>query len=363
MNNDLQWGIFLLTTQSPGLTPEEVIRRATDYTLYAEKLGMNSAWTLEHHFTKYGLVGSALTQAAFLLGKTVTINVGTAINVIPTEHPVRLAEEVALLDQMSGGRIMFGIGRGHFIKDYMVFGVDMSKNTEMLMEGYELMMQAWATGSCSAQSEYYNFPKVDVNPPTYTKPNPPVYTVATSPETLEWAGSKGIPLLLTAFYDDEELLGMMQFYNEIADANGHDINAIPHVLTRIGGAATTFDIRAASVPLLNWWMDEFTGASSLYTTQGKNIRGYDWHRRRREQAIMRGEKKPSAGSQKVIDINPIGSPQECIDKLSRSMEILGVRHAAFGFEAVSDSVQIVKESMDCFNEEVLPKITLPEKVW
>src|SRR5918996_1565578 len=105
----IQYGAFLTTAQPPGITESDVFTDAISYAQAAEELGFEDVWLLEHHFTRFGLCGDALTMAAFLLGQTIKINVGTAVVVVPLQHPVRLAERVAMIDHLSDGRLLLGI--------------------------------------------------------------------------------------------------------------------------------------------------------------------------------------------------------------------------------------------------------------
>ena len=130
----MDWSLFLINAQPPGMAVHDVIDNGVQYALAGERHGFSTAWVLEHHFTQFGVVGSPLFYASFLLGKTTTLKVGTAIQVITLDHPVRLAEQVALLDHLSNGRLVFGFGRGYFLKDFVVFDKDRHKSREIADE-------------------------------------------------------------------------------------------------------------------------------------------------------------------------------------------------------------------------------------
>ena len=97
-------GMFLLAGGWPGRGHADTLRAAVDAAVAAEDAGFDDVWVAEHHFMTYGLCPSAVTLAGYLLGATRRITVGTAVSVLPTAHPVALAEQALLLDQVSGGR-------------------------------------------------------------------------------------------------------------------------------------------------------------------------------------------------------------------------------------------------------------------
>ena len=102
-------GTFVLAAQFPGQGPGEALHRAVRSAEAAERSGLDSVWLAEHHFVPYGVCPSAVTLAGMLLGRTRRIRVGTAVSVLPTQHPVALGEQAALLHLLSGGRVRLGV--------------------------------------------------------------------------------------------------------------------------------------------------------------------------------------------------------------------------------------------------------------
>jgi alkanal monooxygenase alpha chain len=359
----MRWGLYLVTAQPPDLTQHDAIQNSISYAELAEKLGYDDVWVLEHHFTRYGLVGSPLLHAAYVLGRTQRIKVGTAINILPLDHPIRLAEQVALLDQMSKGRILFGVGRGAFTKDFKVFNVDMGESREMMIEWTQLIVRAWTTGRCSADNRYIKFPEVEVLPQPFTKPHPPIYTVPQSPSSVEWAAKNGYPMILNYAIEDEAKVSQLELYAEHASAAGFDPGAIPHALSVFAGTASDGDaIRAAARKTTGWWLDEFQRASDLLKPGGAQIRGYEYWQRQWEEFVMRGESSTDKRVEKYLRLNPIGSPAECVEKLQRTVDLTGIKHVISGFEAIGGRGPVM-ESIQAFTESVIPKIKDPTKRW
>ncbi len=351
----INWGLYISTAQHEQLSQRDVWNNSSEYCLLAEKLGYESVWLLEHHFTRYGLCGSPLTFAAYLLGLTKTIRVGTAVSVVPLEHPIRLAENVAMIDQLSSGRLIFGVGRGFFMKDFAVFGVDVKKNHIMLEEWTEIMIRAWKNGKVSSDHELCKFPEVDVYPEPFTKPIPPVYVASSSPSRTEWAAKLGLPMMIDYLNEDEEKKAQIDLYNEVAWAHGHDPMAISHMLSCIGFVGEEADKVALVRQNMVWWENEFLRASKLFDPEYKDVKNYEYYHRQRETAKLSGNWLPEHRIERVLRLNPNGSPQQCIDRLNASLEGVNIGTVVMGFEALAHP-HLVKESMHRFIEEVAPHV-------
>ena len=357
----IKWGVYLSTANWPGETQRAVFDRSEAMTRAAEDLGYEGVWLLEHHFTKYGLCPSPLTMAAHILGSTKRIKVGTAVNVLPLDHPVRLAENVALLDQMSRGRLRLGVGRGYFFKDYKVFGADIRKNNEAMSVWMDVMLRAWKTGKASCEHELLTFPEVDVYPEPYTKPHPPVYVACSSPSRTEWAAERGFPMLIDYLKEDEEKLSQLELYRQVAAENGHDPDQIDHLLSCIayvGDPSLADRIRKQLI----WWEHESMRASELFAPQNKNVENYAYYFRQRETAILRGEWEPEQRCERVLELSPTGTPDVCIERLQSTIDLTGIKHIALGFEGLGDT-GLVLESMHRFMAEVAPHVRVRANPW
>ncbi|WP_394821151.1 LLM class flavin-dependent oxidoreductase [Pendulispora albinea] len=352
----LKWGTLLTTAQYGALAQREVMKNAITFSERAEQLGFDAVWLLEHHFTKFGLCPSAITMAGYILGRTKRLKVGSAISIIPVDHPVRLAEKVAVLDQLSDGRFYFGIGRGSFVKDFHVFNTDMSRNHEMLYQWTDVMMSAWTRGRCSASSDLLRFEEVPVYPEPFTKPHPPLYVACSSPSTIEWAAKLGLPMMLEYSLEDEKKLSQLELYDDVASSAGHDTAKIDHVLSLLCGVAEDGDMRRQRDNLV-WYGEEFLRASMLFGSAMKSsLPNYEvWHRRY-EEGMMSGDWKPEQRVERVFRLNPIGTVDHCIERLQRTVELTGIGHIVCAFETAGPDMSAICDSMQRFREEVIPRI-------
>jgi alkanal monooxygenase alpha chain len=350
--NGIKWGVFFTTSLWPGITQRSIFEDIGDYSVAAEQMGYDGAWTLEHHFTGFGLCGNPLMLAAYVLGKTTRLKVGTAVSVLPFEHPVRLAEQVAMIDQLSKGRLYFGIGRGSFVKDFKVFQKDMTQTHQVLREWVDIMQQAWTTGKASANSDLLKFDQVNVYPEVYTKPHPPIYVTASSPSTVEWCAQHGFPMILEHLLEDEMKVSQLELYNEVAKGAGFDPTKIDHVLSCAAGIVEDDAWLKQCTDNLMWFHDELVRASQLFDPENK-MPNYRFHQRRMEEAVIKGEWKAEDKVKVMLELSPIGSPKEIIEKLQRTINLTGIKHIVCGFEGIAEKPKVLR-SMARFREEVIP---------
>lgn len=157
-------GTFVLAAQFPGQGAAEALHRSVRTAEVAEESGLDSVWLAEHHFVPYGVCPSAVTLAALLLGRTRRIRVGTAVSVLPTQHPVALGEQAALLHLTSGGRFTLGVGRGGPWVDLEVFGGGLEAYEKGFPDSLELLLDWLGEPRVAGRGERYGFREVAVVP-------------------------------------------------------------------------------------------------------------------------------------------------------------------------------------------------------
>ena len=156
---------------------------------YSEEMGFDFCLIAEHHFSNYGNSPAPLLQALHIGQRTKRLKIATAVLVLPIWHPLRLAEEVAVLDNLIDGRFICGVGRGYQPHEMGRFGVELDESRQRFNETLEVMVQAWTRDeSFTYAGEYVNVPDpVTVWPKPMQKPHPPLWVAGTSVETMEMA--------------------------------------------------------------------------------------------------------------------------------------------------------------------------------
>jgi alkanesulfonate monooxygenase SsuD/methylene tetrahydromethanopterin reductase-like flavin-dependent oxidoreductase (luciferase family) len=212
------WG---LSSPCEGLPYGELYRKQLDEIVLAEALGFDHYWFYEHHVTPHSPMPSPNLMLAAAARATSRIRLGTMVNVLPYRHPLLLAEEIAMLDVLSDGRIDVGIGRGIKPLEFRAFGVDQDRSREIFDEALAVMMRVWADENFTHVGKYFRVDKqTPLTPALVQRPHPPLYISAQSPESLRWAAEHDLPFgQIDALIED--CRRDQAFYREIQAQSGH----------------------------------------------------------------------------------------------------------------------------------------------
>lgn len=191
----MEFGIFHEFECPAGTAETQAFDDAFEVVDAAEQWGLDAVWLAEIHFSPQRSVLSApLTIASAVAGRTERIKIGTAVQVLPLSHPLRLAEETATIDHVSKGRLIFGVGRSGFATTYQSYGVPYAESRERFAETLEVVKRAWTEPTFSHSGTYYQFNNVCLVPKPYQKPHPPIRVAATSADTFPACGELGYPI-------------------------------------------------------------------------------------------------------------------------------------------------------------------------
>jgi alkanesulfonate monooxygenase SsuD/methylene tetrahydromethanopterin reductase-like flavin-dependent oxidoreductase (luciferase family) len=181
----MQVGLFHTIQWPPGSDQADRYDQALTQMCHADVLGFDSVWLTEHHFSRHGLVSDSLMVLAHLAARTSHVRLGTAVSVLPLHHPVRFAEAVATVDQLSRGRLDVGVGRGYQPGEFRGFGVDIAEKHERFEEALEVLRLLWSTeGPASYSGKHWSFEDADPHPTPYQRPHPPIWVATDSAEGL-----------------------------------------------------------------------------------------------------------------------------------------------------------------------------------
>jgi alkanesulfonate monooxygenase SsuD/methylene tetrahydromethanopterin reductase-like flavin-dependent oxidoreductase (luciferase family) len=193
----MKFGIFIFGDNHPELGRSNLRYYQEVLTIadWAEELGFHSFWLGEHHFYWYGTCVSPPMLIAALGQRTKEIRLGPAVSVLPLHHPLLVAEEYALADNLCGGRLNFAIGSGFSPVEYKTFGMSMEEARERYWESFDLIVKAWTQEEFSHQGKYYQIENGSLYMKPLQKPMPPTWIAASSDETLIRAGELGLPIM------------------------------------------------------------------------------------------------------------------------------------------------------------------------
>jgi alkanesulfonate monooxygenase SsuD/methylene tetrahydromethanopterin reductase-like flavin-dependent oxidoreductase (luciferase family) len=189
--------------------------------LAAESLGYHSVWFAEHHFNDYGLCPAPPVLASFVAARTTTLRLGMGVTLLPLHHPVDVAEQLAVLDVVSGGRLDVGVGRGGTLQDYQTFQSDRADSRARVEEGVAVMQKAWAGVPFDFKGRFHSAERLHVRPRPVQRPHPPLFIASNSEDSVLSAARLGLPTLASFFVPLAELQRRHQLYRDTALAAGH----------------------------------------------------------------------------------------------------------------------------------------------
>ena len=195
----MKFGLFYrlpcATTQDAATRYRETIEQI----VYAEELGFDTAWLAELHFNpRFSIMPAPLLVAAALAQRTSRIRLGTAVLLLPLQHPLRTAEEAAVVDLLSQGRVELGVGRGMIAIHFQGFNIPREESRERFEEALTIITRAWTHETVQFNGKYFQVPETAVVPKPVQKPHPPLRIAANSPETALFAGEHGYPVFIAS---------------------------------------------------------------------------------------------------------------------------------------------------------------------
>jgi alkanesulfonate monooxygenase SsuD/methylene tetrahydromethanopterin reductase-like flavin-dependent oxidoreductase (luciferase family) len=191
----MRFGTYYFFQAPPGHRHVDIIQRELEQMEWTEALGFDEVWLTEHHFIDYGLSVDPATLAAAAASRTRRIRIGLAAAILPFHHPVRLAEQLALVDIISGGRLDVGVGRGNRPAEFAGYRVPQEEARERFDESVEVLRRAWTEERFSYHGRFLRFDDVRVIPKPLQQPHPPLYQVCVSKDSIEGTARRGWPML------------------------------------------------------------------------------------------------------------------------------------------------------------------------
>ncbi|MEM7406311.1 MAG: LLM class flavin-dependent oxidoreductase [Pseudomonadota bacterium] len=202
----------------------EVYERAWTRIDIMEHSGYDAVWLAEHHFSTYSVCPSIHMMGTHIAAKTKRLRIGMGVSLTPFYHPLRLAEEVALLDVLSDGRVNWGAGRGFDANEYRVFGIEREDSYPKFREHLDVVLKAWTEERLTYSGDYCSFEDVEVLPKPVQAPHPPVWLATTSPDAVMWAASRGFSILMDPHASHDEIGRKRALYDDELQAAGFGSN-------------------------------------------------------------------------------------------------------------------------------------------
>ena len=319
----------------------------------AEPLGFDSIWGVEHHFTDYTMCPDVLQFLSYMAGRTERVQLGSMVVVLPWHDPMRIAEQFSVLDHLSGGRAIIGVGRGLGRVEFEGFRLDMSESRTRFAESAKMLVDALENGVAEFDGELIKQPKVDIRPKPYKSFHGRTYAAAVSPESSLALAQLGLGILIIPQKPWSEVENELKAYRGISQ----EVNGTPAPPPSVGGVTFCHEDEdrakeMASEYVGNYW-DSIMDHYEFRSDHLKETKGYEYYGKFTE-------KIEQYGTQDVkdffLDLQVWGTPDQCYDKIMSTRGRVGSDSflAAFSFGAMP--YDEVEKSMRLFAKEVLPRL-------
>ncbi len=313
----------------------------------ADRLGYGCAWLVEHHFLPgYSHSSKPELLLAAAAARTSRIRLGHAIIPLPLHHPVHVAERVATLDILSGGRLEVGIGRGFSPREYATFGADINVSRELVEEGLDILLSSFKRGPVTHHGRRYQLQALEILPHVVQQPHPPLWTAAVSPETYDWAADRALGVLAGPF---KPWFMVKHDIGRYRAAWHH--RAAPRIGMTVGVLCLADGRRARRLARepFTWFYRE------LYRAAGPLIEqlypGYEHlHELGRFRALMK--LGVNFGFADRLGLALVGDPAEVRARIGR-YAAAGVTNLLCAFGAGAAEPAVTRESMELFAREVM----------
>jgi len=223
-----------------------VYQRALDRIQIMDRTGYDAVWLAEHHFTGYSVCPSVHMMGMHVADRTEHLRIGTAISLAALYHPLRLAEEVALLDVLTGGRVNWGAGRGFDPVEFTAFDVPAQESAARFREAVEIVLAAWQNERLTWHGEHWHFDDVEVLPKPHQSPHPPTWVAASSLPAIDWAAERGHSILMDPHSAHTDIATKYDHYAAGLARHGHSIAGRDIPIARLIACAPT-DGEAAEI--------------------------------------------------------------------------------------------------------------------
>jgi len=348
----MDFGLFFLMQRDEQWSESAVYDSDVQQMLAAESLGYQSVWIAEHHFNDYGLCPAPQVLAAFVAARTSRLRLGMGVSLLPLHHPIDLAEQLAVLDVVSGGRLDVGIGRGGTLQDYQTFRSERADARQRIEEGIALMRDCWTGAPFDFAGQFHSAERVHVRPRPVQRPHPPLYIACNSEDSVLSAARLGLPMLSSFFVPVDELQRRRGVYREASRAAGRseaDIDA----LERQGWGMRVVHVAPDREEALRATEPPFMGYQ---------------HKMARLRSDATGGSVPNSFDRSLLRLRAfadyladgwalIGTPGEVRDGLQHYLEVTGYQRVLLLMALPGLPTPLALRSMRMFATDVAPALT------
>jgi len=341
--------------QNPGRARPDVDVYRDDLRLadLCEPLGFDSIWSVEHHFTDYTMCPDVVQFLTYMAGRTQRVALGSMVVVLPWHDPMRVAEEVSMLDNISGGRMILGLGRGAGKVEFEGFRVPMDESRERFVEAAQMLLEGLEKGYCEFDGRFVRQPRADIRPAPFKSFRGRTYAAAVSPESVKIMAELGVGILIIPQKPWPEVARELVEYHALyRQING----AEPPPPISAGWTFCDADPERAREEARRWIGGYFRTVLDHYQFGGehmKTTRGYEYYAKMTDKIHAYGDEKVIDF---FVDLQVWGTPEQCYDRILDIRRRVGNDHFVGVFSYAGMPAAEAERSLRLFARDVMPAL-------
>lgn len=349
-------GIALNMLHEPGRPDVAVVHEHLALGDLAEPLGFDSLWGLEHHFTGYAMSPAPTQLLAYFAGRTKRVSLGTAVIVLPWHDPIRVAEQIALLDIMCGGRCLFGFGRGAASVEYEGFGIPMGEARPRFAEAAEVIVKALANETFEHQGQFYKIPRTSIRPRPISNPERRFYASSVSPESAEVIAKLGFGMLLIMQNEWSKCREDIDKFHAMSQAAGFAPRA-PIILTNISCAESRDEAKERAMRYLGRKWQSIDDHYHFSDGHLADVKGYEaYGKTAKTYAKLKDPANLKKATDFYVSIQIVGTPDDCLQQIGELQKVTGLEHLVAEFAFGNLPHHEAERNARLFADKVLPTL-------
>lgn len=339
--------------ERPQISDRSIFLEEVGLAKLADEIGFDSVWTIEHHFTPYTMVTNPLQLLTYIAGVTKRVHLGSMVVVLPWHNPVRVAEDVAMLDALLGPdrEIICGVGRGLGRREYSGLGVDMNAARGRFDEGLVILRELLATGHCTYKGTHFQVENARLRPQPERDLSGRLYCAGGTAETVQVIAKHDVRPLIIPTTTLGTALATAQQYVKLRAEAGHPPSDTKLALWTFC-AETEAEARAGAEKYMVQYSDAALRHYEMLGSHFSDLRGYESYGAM--SAVLRND--PSVFRRGFFNEHPWGTPKQVIARATELAQTFGTSELMFIFKYGGMPLAMAEKSMRLFAREVLPEL-------
>ena len=349
-------GIALNMLTKAGLSDAAVLAEHMALGDLAEPLGFDSLFALEHHFTGYAMSPAPTQLLSYYAGRTKRIVLGTAVIVLPWHDPVRVAEEIALLDVISGGRCLFGFGRGAASVEYAGFRIPMEEARPRFVEAAKIVVKALTHETFDWDGEFFKIPRTSIRPRPISHPERRFYASSVSPESAEIIAKLGFGMLFIMQNEWSKCREDIEKFQTMSQAAGF-VPKAPIILTNVSCSESREEAQDKAFRYLGRKWQSIDDHYHFSDGHLAEVKGYEaYGKTAKTYAKLKDPANLKKATDFYVSIQIVGTPDDCLQQIAELHKVAGMEHLIAEFSFGNLPHHEAEKAMRLFADKVLPTL-------